>query len=392
LSRAIARAAGLQWVKVSCRHWSAEIDAETWRSVGEQIGRLSALEEAFEAARVLAPSVLYIEDLGRLEPELAARLGRQIELNDSSSPVLVIGSALDDEMPDEECLKAANFEHTVYLPLPNAKALAGALRVKLGEVEHNLSDTEIGQVGRLALGGTAAELDLHLRRAQKIARRSARRPLQFNDLAAAILETPAVGARPKISAAELRVTAHHEAGHAVMEFLETGGGRDIQYLSVVPRRMGDGTAMGFIFRAEEDERYSMTRAEALARVRNLLGGRAAEEILLGRDHVTTGAGGSASSDLAKASCIATQMIARHGMGDAGDLLYRSANASEDPQLARQVNRLLRKQYRQTISQMRTNWRMVASLADRLLADLELSGEEVREALRNANSAQGPATP
>lgn len=380
LSRAIARAAGLQWIKVSASRWTRALETERWQSSDEHRASIAAMEADFDAARQLAPAILFIEDLDELSPELASPLGRMIAENDSTDPVLVIGSAIDDAVLDQDMLRTAHFEHTVYLPLPNANVLVGALQVRLREVPHTLGDAQIRQIARLALGGTAADLDLYMRRAQKLARRAGGRPVGFDDLAAAILETPSVTARPTVSEAELSVTAYHEAGHAVMQFLENGGGKEIQFLTVIPRRLGDGMALGFLLRAPEIERHSLSRTEGLAMIRGLLGGRAAEELLLGREQISTGSGGSADSDLAKATRVAAWLIGRCGMGDSGSLVYRPGKVESDAVLDRQVDALLRKQYRLTVRLMRTHWAMVTTLAAHLLAQLELSGDEVRAVL------------
>jgi len=390
LSRAIAKASGLHWVKVSARRWAAAQESERWQSAADRRASLVAMEEDFDQARDLAPSMLFIEDLGSLSPELVPVLGRLIAGSDSANPVIVVASASDADLPNEEALRAANFEHTAFLPLPSSQVLSSALLSRLSGIQHDLADAQVQQVGRLVLGGTAADLDLYIRRAQKIARRSGNRPMRFDDLAVAILETPAVQARPRIKESELKVTAFHEAGHAVANFIESSGGVDLQFVTIVPRRMDGGTALGFVLRTREEDRFSMSRAEGLARIRGVLGGRAAEELLLGRDHVSTGAGGSQSSDLAKATKMATHLIGLCGLGDSRSMVYRSGSLHEDIQLARQVDTLLRKQYRMTIDLLRTHWHLVDALADHLMAKQELSGDEVRAILKQTGPPASPA--
>ena len=391
LSRAIARAAGLHWIKVSARHWAAAKDNERWQESGERPASLQAIEADFDAARGLAPAVMFVEDLGCLSGELAAHLGRFVAESDDLNPVIVIGSALDDQRPPGQDLEAAGFEHSVYLPLPNSTHLTKALRARLEHLPHDLTDAQVGQVGRLALGGTASDLDRHLRKAQQIARRTHCGKLSFDDLAAAILDTPAASARPTISESDLVTTAYHEAGHAVLHFLESDGAALLQYVTIVPRRMDGGTALGFVLRNFDEERFSMSRAEGLVQLRSWLGGRAAEELLLGRDHVTTGAGGSPSSDLGVATALARYLIGRCGLGDQGSLVYRPATSS-DVSLDRQVDALLRKQYRATLKLLRQHWPLVKALADRLLTEQELCGDEVRATLARAAGDAGPATP
>ena len=383
LSRAVARETGMRWIKASARRWANALDSERWQASGDRPASLQAIESDFDAARQLAPSVMYVEDLGALTPQLAAVVGRVVADGDDLDPVLVIGSATDEDLPDSEILKAGGFEHTVFLPLPSSNLLTTALQQRLSSVPHELTEAQVKQVGRLTLGDTAADLDRHVRKARQVARRSGAQALRFDDLAAAILETPVASARPKVSESELVNTAYHEAGHAVVHYLESAGDELIQYITVVPRRLGGGTALGFVLRTPDEERFSMSRAEGLALIRSLLGGRAAEELLLGREHVTTGAGGSLSSDLAKATGLAKHLIGRCGLGDGGSLIYRPSLV-EDAQLDRQTDALLRSQYRKTRELLRMHWHLVAALADRLVAEQELSGDEVRATLSSAS--------
>ena len=389
LSRAIAREAGLNWHRASARRWAAAFESETWRPAGERRPAFEALEHDFDVARALAPAVLYIEELEFLPDELAAYLGRLIAEPESDSPLFVVGSTADGDIVAKPTLRYAHFEHAVHLPLPSSAILANALRQRLIGVPHSLTDEELMQIGRLALGGTPSDLDRHLRKANKAARRAGGRPLNFDDLAGTIMETPAPGERAKISDDEIRVTAYHEAGHAVMHYLGIRGGREIQYVTIVPRRMGGGVAMGFVARGADEDRYSMTRSEALALVRMFLGGRAAEELLSGADQVTTGSGGSQSSDLAMATSLASYMIGRCGFNASGSLVYKSAPVAEDAELCGEVSALLTQQYADTCALLKTHWHLVEGLASKLVAAQELSGDEVRETLFNASQRHEP---
>lgn len=377
LSRAIARSAGLHWVRVSARDWAAAHDAERWQSHGEPPLSLQSMQADFDKARELAPAMLFVSELGAMSAELAQMFGRLVAEVGDEHPVIVVGSETAGKLPDDEVLRMARFEHTVHLPLPKTATLAAALRERLGPIDHALSQAQVGQAARLILGETAADVDRHIRRAQRIARRAGRQVLQFDDWAAAVLERPDASARPGIDEAELAVTAHHEAGHAVMQFLDEDCGTELQYMTIVPRLRGDSATLGFVLFGQEQERFSRSRAEGFAALRIALGGRAAEEILLGPDRLTTGSGGSESSDLAKATRLATHLIGRCGMGTRGSLLYRPAGVHEDPRLARQVDALLKREYRATLGMLRRNWAMVVALSQRLIEDQELSGDEVR---------------
>ncbi len=135
--------------------------------------------------------------------------------------------------------------------------------------------------------------------------------------------------------------------------------------------------------SSDDERLSLSRADALALLRTMLGGRAAEEILLGRDRITTGSGGSSSSDLARCTRLASYLIGRCGLGEAGSLIYRPSGVDTDVRLERQVDALIRKQYRLTLGTMRREWPRIAALAEQLLEQQEMSGDAVRAVLAGA---------
>jgi AAA+ superfamily predicted ATPase len=387
LARAIARETGLRWMRVSANRWAAALESERFQSRSERRASVCAIEEDFDAARAIAPAVLFIDDLGNLHPDLAFEIGRQIDAHDEKEPLLVIGSCTDEDVPSGEVLRRARFEETIYLPLPSAQVLAHRLRERFEEIPHSLDEAQLLQLGRLALGGTASDLDLYIRRAQKIARREGHAQVEFDNLASAILETPAVHARPKISDRDLEETAYHEAGHAVMHFLESAGGSQLQFVTIVPRRRGDGTALGFVLRQREEDRVSMSKAEALTLIRSSLGGLAAEELLRGRENRSTGA----SSDLVYATRLAAYLIGRCGLGDRGALVSRSIDLDSNPSLAREVDQLLRRQYRQTIDLLRKNWKVVDALSKRLLSQQELSGDEARAVMREAaEELRGPS--
>jgi cell division protease FtsH len=172
-----------------------------------------------------------------------------------------------------------------------------------------------------------------------------------------------------------------------MHFLESAGGSQLQFVTIVPRRRGDGTALGFVLRQREEDRVSMSKAEALTLIRSSLGGLAAEELLRGRENRSTGA----SSDLVYATRLAAYLIGRCGLGDRGALVSRSIDLDSNPSLAREVDQLLRRQYRQTIDLLRKNWKVVDALSKRLLSQQELSGDEARAVMREAaEELRGPS--
>jgi adenylate kinase family enzyme len=376
LARAIARAT--DW-----RVYSAS--AAGWASAPEPKHALRALLHDFQAARGLAPCLFVIEDIELLPPWLAHSLRREVEQYDAESPFLVIGTSDQREIDPgmRSLLRACHFDQVIAIPAPTSAVLTELFRQRARRLGHALSDDQFKQLGRLAFGSGGDELDVFLRRAQRIARRDGGRPIQFEDVAQAILDAPSGGSQEKLARDKMRNTAYHEAGHAVMSFLAADRGRQIHYLAVAPQ----GDMLGFMASSSDDLHRTETERDGLETIRVLLGGRAAEELLSGPEGVTTGSGGSERSDLAYATKRAAWMIARFGFNEGRKLAMRSVDVNADPELRKEVDALLAREYSITVATLREHWKLVETLVERLMNDQELSGDEVRALLMEASAGR-----
>jgi ATP-dependent Zn protease len=168
---------------------------------------------------------------------------------------------------------------------------------------------------------------------------------------------------------EIEYTAIHEAGHAIARCLGSRQGRDITFVSIVPR--ADGT-LGFVAFAPS-EQQSVTRAEYLEYLEIALAGRAAEEIRFGADGVTSGA----ENDLYKATQMAISMISRYGLGAEGSLVW-----TESPTRVHleQVDKLLVEVYTAIKSKLLGMRGKLYALASRLQEQQELTGREVLQVM------------
>jgi ATP-dependent Zn protease len=196
--------------------------------------------------------------------------------------------------------------------------------------------------------------------------RKAGRSISQEDLLAEITGKPRdPGSMPVMTQEEIEYTAVHEAGHAIARCLGSSQGKDITFVSIVPR--ADGT-LGFVAFAPS-EQQSVTRAEYIEYLEIALAGRAAEEIRFGADGVTSGA----ENDLYKATRMAISMISRYGLGAEGSLVWVDTPTRVHME---QVDKLLVEVYTSIKSKLLGMRGKLYALASRLQEQQELTGRQV----------------
>jgi cell division protease FtsH len=184
---------------------------------------------------------------------------------------------------------------------------------------------------------------------------------------------------------ERRLTAYHEAGHAIVG-LRVPGNDPLHKVTIIPR----GRALGVTINLPERDRYAMRKSDILARLAMMFGGRVAEELIFGRDHVTTGAG----NDIQQATELARRMVTEWGMSDLlGRLRYagsdeqvflgrsigRTQNVSEETAklIDEEVRRIIADAENTARATLTTDLQGLHAVAEGLLSYETLSGEEVR---------------
>jgi Peptidase family M41/ATPase family associated with various cellular activities (AAA) len=376
LARGVARELGWRLVRTSAYSWAAAAEKQPSEAA-------RAMESAFRITRLLAPCVLLVEDVHYLPP-LASLFQEEILDYSAEAPFLVIGTTtvapgdISDAM-----LRTCHFERVIAVPMPSAAVLSELFRQRAARLNHTISEEQFKQLGRLAFGRTGTDVEFFVKRAQRIARRDGGRAIRFDDVVDAFFDMPTEAARTKVGEEEMRNTAYHEAGHAVMRYLLADGGRDIHYVTVVPR----SGAAGFLYaHHHKPPDASFTERDHRALIRVALAGRAAEELLLGPDGISTGSGGSDESDLGHATHRAVVMITRYGFNQGRRLALRLGNINDDPELRREVETLLAEEYQSTLTSLREHWNLVQALAERLVTKQELTGDEVRALLASVQEA------
>jgi ATP-dependent Zn protease len=281
-------------------------------------------------------------------------------LSDPSSRVIIVGATNHPGRIDGALIRPGRLNRVIEIPIPDPAALAGILRHHLGE--HDLPGADLGPLARIAAGATGADAALWVRSARRRAR-MAGRAMALDDLMAEIL--PPDTRSPEA----LRCCAVHEAGHAVVTSLVGAG--TVAEISLLDRSGGGGFMNALAVEPV------LTRPALETMVIGLLAGRAAEQVICGA--ATTGAGGSARSDLALATGWLAALHASLGLGET--LAYRAApeHASSllalDPDLRRAVEGDLNRLHACAVAVVREHRRLIETIAEVLVAERYMSGSD-----------------
>jgi ATP-dependent Zn protease len=295
-------------------------------------------------------------------------------ISGQTKDLIIVAATNHPEALDPALCRPGRLSRVIHIGLPDEAALAGILRQHLGT---DLAGIDLTVAARLAHGCTGADVTGYVK-AARAAARAAKRAMGLGDLLDAI-------APPDQRAPEhLHRIAVHEAGHAVVAHaLQLG---QVKSISIVSR----GIVGGFCH--VENDGYAPTRAILEAYVVQVLGGRAAEEVVLGE--AGTGAGGHESSDLAAATRDVALLRLGLGLGD--QLLYRGSGEDVgrvmalDPAVSSAVEADLRRLYSRALDIVRDHRPLVAAIADELLARRHVGGERFLEIVESGPGLGGRA--
>lgn len=373
LARAIAKDCGVKFVNAS---------AASWQSVGHLGDHIRAIRADFTQARRFAPAILFIDEIDSIgnREQMAGQHGMQYMVEvvnavleqmqglDPSAPVFVIGATNHPERVDPALRRAGRLDRTIWIPYPNSEALAAIFDHYLkplagqGKLGHNV-DTKL--LGQMCLRKTGADVEFFVRGAMRRARKAGRLLSQEDLLDEVTGKGRDPNALPRMTPEEIENTAAHEAGHALARCLSSTKGKDIAFVSIVPRANG---TLGFVMFAPS-EKQSVTRAEYIEHLEIALAGRAAEEIRFGPDGIS----GGAFSDLKYATEQAQHMISQLGLGPNGSLVWNDTLTTAHLE---ETEKLLSDVYSSIKTKLRKNQNGLMALAEALKQKQELTGAEV----------------
>jgi SpoVK/Ycf46/Vps4 family AAA+-type ATPase len=396
LARSISKSCGINFVLASAASWQAE---------GVSLGpHIQAIRETFRRARLLAPSIMFIDEIdsignrdtfsgqnGMYQTEVVNTLLEEMQGFRESDGVVVIAATNRLEAVDPALQRAGRLDRVINIPYPSIPALSEIYKFYLDRINAGGEATapiDCNTLARLSYGRTGADVEFFLRGARRRARRDNSRPMTEADVVAEIMDSPRgrSGSTP-ISSEELRRTAVHEAGHALMAIAQADGENPIGYISIVPR--GDGIG-GFTSRLADTRMYR-SFPDLCCDIRIALAGRAAEELVFGKEHISGGAGGSSSrSDLAAVSRRILDAFAREGFSQSAGLLWigpdggRGGSLPEGHPLTSalidETRKLIDKLYNETQQTLTAQRAKLDRLAAILIDRQEITGPELKELL------------
>jgi AAA+ superfamily predicted ATPase len=385
LARAIAKDCGVHFLECS---------AARWQMAGYLNDHLAAMARDFKEARRFSPSILFLDELDSIgnretftgnnasySTQVVNALLAELQGFSDREKVIVIGATNNVAGIDPALRRAGRLDRVIEVTLPTIEALEKIFvyYFKLHNVANgDGSDIVLRPLAEAAFGRTGADVSLAVRGALRRARLAGRAVCQ-DDLLAELFNRPLEAdlARPLLGEG-LRRVAIHEAGHAALRLACGEALGAIAYISIIPRP--DGT-LGFVSSRPNPDIATLTRADCLALMDVMLGGRAAEEAFYGPEAVGAGAGGGAGSDLAKAMGLARDMVCRLGLGRELRLCWREEPEAGDD---REAEALLAEAYERAKAGIEARRDLVTRVADALVARQEMSGEELRLLLDGAS--------
>ena len=390
LAKAVAGEADVQFLSISGSDF-----VEMYVGVGA-----SRVRDLFNQAKKIAPAIIFIDEIDAVGRKRGSGLGgghdeREQTLNqmlvemdgfDRTEGVIVLAATNRADILDPALLRPGRFDRQIYVGAPDCKGREEILKVHAKN--KRLDDSvDLHTVALATSGFTGADLSNLMNEAAILAARENRPALNMNDLNEAVMKVvagPEKRSRVRLQE-DLRLTAIHEAGHAVaMYHLPTHD--PVRQISIIPR----GQALGLTWSLPQSESSHLTRNQMYEQIVGLLGGRVAEALFLG--DISTGA----SSDIDRASKLARDMIARYGMDEAlGTISYTTGDEvfigrdyektkSYSEKIAgtidERVKLLMDKAYAQCEDILKKDADKLHTITDFLLKHEVMSGKQFRECM------------
>ena len=360
------------------------------------------VRDLFKQANEKAPCIVFIDEIDAIGKKrdtggLGGNDEREQTLNqllaemdgfDSGKGVVLLAATNRPESLDPALLRPGRFDRRVPVELPDLNGRKAIFRVHARKV-HIQEPVDWDMLARATAGASGAELANIVNEAALRAVRLGRQQVTQADLEESV-ETVIAGAQRKnamISAEEKKIVAYHEIGHALVAALQSHSA-PVTKITIIPRTSG---ALGYTMQVDEGNKSLMSRAEILARIATLTGGRSAEELIFGKDNMTTGA----SNDIEQATKLARAMITRYGMTDEFDMMaletvqsqYLGGDASltcgaqTAARIDEMVSQTIRQAHEKAYNLLKDHEDQLRRLSDYLLERETITGEEFMKLLQ-----------
>jgi cell division protease FtsH len=363
----------------------------------------SRVRDMFEQAKKNAPCIIFIDEIDAVGRHRGAGLGggndeREQTLNqllvemDGFEPnegIIIIAATNRPDVLDPALLRPGRFDRQIVVPNPDVNGREKILKVHVRKVPLS-PDVDLKIIARGTPGFSGADLMNLVNEAALLAARRGKRMVTMSDLEDA-KDKVMMGAERRsmaMSEEEKKLTAYHEAGHAVVG-LNVPAGLPVHKATIIPR----GRALGMVKFLPEGDRYSMKYKEYTSHLAVAMGGRVAEEITFGKENVTSGAVG----DIDQATKMARAMVTRMGFSEElgmvaygdnqeevflGMSMGRQQNISESTaqKIDKEVKRLVQEGYEEAKRILTEKHAEFIQVAEALLEFETLSGDEIKDLL------------
>ncbi len=363
----------------------------------------SRVRDMFEQAKKNAPCIIFIDEIDAVGRHRGAGLGggndeREQTLNqllvemDGFEPnegIIIIAATNRPDVLDPALLRPGRFDRQIVVPNPDVNGREKILKVHARKVPL-APDVDLKIIARGTPGFSGADLMNLVNEAALLAARRGKRMVTMSDLEDA-KDKVMMGAERRsmaMSEEEKKLTAYHEAGHAVVG-LNVPAGLPVHKATIIPR----GRALGMVKFLPEGDRYSMKYKEYTSHLAVAMGGRVAEEITFGKENVTSGAVG----DIDQATKMARAMVTRMGFseelgmvayGDNQEEVFlgmsmgrqQSISESTAQKIDKEVKRLVQEGYQEAMRILTENREQFIKVAEALLEYETLTGDEIKDLL------------
>ena len=393
LARAVAGEAGAPFLSISGSDF-----VEMYVGVGA-----SRVRDLFEQAKKKAPAIVFIDEIDAVGRHRGAGTGggndeREQTLNQllvemdgfgTNSGIIVIATTNRPDVLDPALLRPGRFDRQITVNRPDAHGREDILKVHSRNKPLG-PDVDLKEIAKDTIGFTGADLENLLNEAALLAVRRKKKALTMDEISDATsrVEMGTEKKSHKYSEKAKKLTAYHEAGHAVSSFYIEDHD-PVKEISIIPRGMGAG---GYTWYTPQEENYN-SKADMLNDLISLLGGRVAEALSL--NDISTGA----SNDLQRATSICRDMVSKYGMSDElGPVVYSDDNnevflgkdyghvnnysEATSAKIDAQIEKMMRNAYAQTEEILKTHYDKLELVAETLIKNEKISGDEFKQLMEN----------